>query len=103
MSRRPASRNFSPTGRSTRAWRSSGRLGVTRARLDPAEAYGRHPLQPHQLTDRVTRVEDTIVLCHLGVPRLNAGDWSLSVDGRVRRPRRLTLVDLMRRPRVKLA
>jgi DMSO/TMAO reductase YedYZ molybdopterin-dependent catalytic subunit len=76
---------------------------VTRATLDPAEAYGRHPLQPHQLTDRVTRVEDTIVLCHLGVPRLNADDWSLSIDGRVRRPRRLTLDDLMRRPRVELA
>ena len=75
---------------------------MTRATLDPAEAYGRHPLQPHQLTDRVTRVEDTIVLCHLGVPRLNADDWSLSIDGRVRRPRRLMLDELMRRPRVEL-
>ena len=53
-------------------------------------------------TDRVTRVEDTIVLCHLGVPRLNADDWSLSIDGRVRRPRRLMLDELMRRPRVEL-
>jgi DMSO/TMAO reductase YedYZ molybdopterin-dependent catalytic subunit len=70
-----------------------------RAKLDPASAYGRHPLQPHQLIDRVTRTEETIVLCHLGVPRIDPDDWSLSVDGLVRRPMRLTLDDLLRRPR----
>jgi DMSO/TMAO reductase YedYZ molybdopterin-dependent catalytic subunit len=75
---------------------------MTRAMLDPAEAYGCHPLQPHQLTDRVTRVEDSIVLCHLGVPRLDPDDWSLSIDGLVRRPMRLTLDQLVRRPRVEL-
>jgi DMSO/TMAO reductase YedYZ molybdopterin-dependent catalytic subunit len=73
---------------------------MTRARLDPDHALGRHPLQPHQLTDRVTRVEDAIVLCHLGVPRLDAADWSLTIGGLVHRPLRLTLADLMRRPRV---
>jgi hypothetical protein len=36
---------------------------VARARLDPAGPFGRHPLKPHQLLDRVTRTEDTIVLC----------------------------------------
>ncbi len=70
--------------------------------LDPAGAYGRHPLRPHQLTDRVTRTEDTIVLCHLGVPRIEADDWSLSIDGLVRRPMRLALGELMRRPRVEI-
>jgi hypothetical protein len=59
---------------------------MTRARLDPDTAYGRHPLQPHQLLDRVTRVEDTIVLCHLGVPRIDPDAWSLLVDGLVRQP-----------------
>jgi len=48
---------------------------MARAKVDPAAAYGRHPLQPHELADRVTRTEDTIVLCHLGVPRLEADEW----------------------------
>ena len=54
---------------------------MARATLDPAEPYGRHPLQPHQLLDRVTRTEDTIVLCHLGVPRIDADAWSFTIDG----------------------
>jgi sulfane dehydrogenase subunit SoxC len=70
---------------------------MARATLDPAKAFGRHPLQPHQLLGRVTRIEDTIVLCHLGVPRIDAGEWSLTVDGLVQRPMRLTLDDLVRR------
>jgi DMSO/TMAO reductase YedYZ molybdopterin-dependent catalytic subunit len=74
---------------------------ITRATLDPAGAFGRHPLQPHQLLDRVTRTEDTIVLCHLGVPRIDP-DWSLSVGGLVRRPMRLTLGEIKRRPRVEI-
>ena len=72
---------------------------MVRAKLDPATAHGRHPLQPHQLIDRVTRTEDTIVLCHLGVPRIDPDHWSLSIGGLVRRPIRLTLDDLMQRPR----
>ena len=57
--------------------------------LVPPRPFMRHPLKPHQLVDRVTRAQDTIVLCHLGVPRLHADDWSLSIDGLVRRPLRL--------------
>jgi DMSO/TMAO reductase YedYZ molybdopterin-dependent catalytic subunit len=75
---------------------------MTRAMLDPAGPYGRHPLKPHQLTERVTPTDDTIVLCHLGVPRLSSDDWTLSIDGLVRHPMRLTLSDLMQRPRVDL-
>jgi DMSO/TMAO reductase YedYZ molybdopterin-dependent catalytic subunit len=75
---------------------------VARATLDPAGAFGRHPLKPHQLVDRVTRTEDTIVLCHLGVPRIDPDDWSLSVDGLVRRPMQLTLSEIKRRPRVEI-
>jgi DMSO/TMAO reductase YedYZ molybdopterin-dependent catalytic subunit len=70
-----------------------------RVKLDPAAAYGRHPLQPHQLIDRVTHTEVTIVLCHLGVPRIDPPDWSLTIDGLVRSEMRLSLDDLMRRPR----
>jgi DMSO/TMAO reductase YedYZ molybdopterin-dependent catalytic subunit len=73
---------------------------MTRATLDPAGAYGRHPLQPHQLTERVTRTDDMIVLCHLGIPRISPDDWTLSIDGLVRRPMQLTLSDLWQRPRV---
>jgi sulfane dehydrogenase subunit SoxC len=72
---------------------------MARATLDPASAIRRHPLQPHQLIDRITRTEDTIVLCHLGVPRIDPDNWSLSIDGLVRHPMHLTLSDIMRRPR----
>src|SRR5262245_19813964 len=75
---------------------------MTRVPLDPAEPYGRHPLQPHQLRDRVTRTEDTIVLCHLGVPRIDADGWSFTIDGLVRRQLRLTLSDLRQRPRTEV-
>jgi DMSO/TMAO reductase YedYZ molybdopterin-dependent catalytic subunit len=71
--------------------------------MDPAGPFLRHPLRPHQLIDRVTRIEDTIVLCHLGIARLDADDWSLSIDGLVRRPLDLTLGDLKRRRRVEIA
>jgi DMSO/TMAO reductase YedYZ molybdopterin-dependent catalytic subunit len=62
----------------------------------------RHPLQPHQLTDRVTRTDDAIVLCHLGVPRIDPNGWSLVIDGLVHRPLRLTLAELMRRPHLEI-
>lgn len=75
---------------------------ITRARIDPKGPYARHPLRPHQLSERLTPTNDAIVLCHLGVPRIDAVDWSLSIDGMVRRPLRLTLRDLFRRPRVRL-
>jgi DMSO/TMAO reductase YedYZ molybdopterin-dependent catalytic subunit len=75
---------------------------VTGPTLDPSGPYGRQPLQPHQLIDRITRTEDMIVLCHLGVPRIDAHAWSLEIDGLVRRPLRLTFADLVRRPRVGL-
>ena len=71
--------------------------------LDPPRPFMRHPLKPHQLVDRVTRAQDTIVLCHLGVPRLHADDWSLSIDGLVRRPLRLSFGELERRSRVDVA
>jgi hypothetical protein len=50
---------------------------MTRATLDASGPFMRHPLQPHSSRDRMTRTEDTIVLCHLGVPRLDPDDRSL--------------------------
>jgi DMSO/TMAO reductase YedYZ molybdopterin-dependent catalytic subunit len=76
---------------------------MTRATLEPAGAFGRHPLRPHELTDRLTRTEDTIVLCHLGLPRIDPDDWSLSIDGCVRCPMRFTLSEIMQRRRVEFA
>jgi len=76
---------------------------MSRAILDPSRPFMRHPLKPHQLVDRVTRTEDTIVLCHLGVPQLDADDWSLTIDGLVRRPLRLGFSELKQRPRVDVA
>ncbi|HET9689322.1 MAG TPA: molybdopterin-dependent oxidoreductase [Pseudolabrys sp.] len=75
---------------------------MTRVTLDPVGPFGRHPLQPHQLRDRTTRTEDTIVLCHLGVPRILADEWSLTIDGLVRKSVRLTFSELLRRPHAKI-
>jgi DMSO/TMAO reductase YedYZ molybdopterin-dependent catalytic subunit len=67
-----------------------------RARLDPEGFFRRIPLEPHQLQDRITATKDLIVLCHLGVPRIDPATWSLEIDGLVERPLRLGLADLRR-------
>jgi DMSO/TMAO reductase YedYZ molybdopterin-dependent catalytic subunit len=68
---------------------------VIRAKLDPHQFMRRIPLAPHQMHDRLTRVDDAIVLCHLGLPRITREDWSLSIDGVCARPRTLSFADLM--------
>jgi DMSO/TMAO reductase YedYZ molybdopterin-dependent catalytic subunit len=68
---------------------------VIRAKLDPHQFIRRIPLAPHQMHDRLTRVDDAIVLCHLGLPRITREDWSLSIDGVCARPRTLSFADLM--------
>jgi DMSO/TMAO reductase YedYZ molybdopterin-dependent catalytic subunit len=70
--------------------------------LDPSGFYRRISLLPHQLTQPVTPVEDMIVLCHLGVPRLDEASWRLSIDGMVEAPRVLTFADLRAFPFVRL-
>ena len=67
--------------------------------LDPQQFFRRLPLAPHQMRDRLTRVEDAIVLCHLGVPRIALEDWLLVIDGLVASPLTLTFADLARLPR----
>jgi DMSO/TMAO reductase YedYZ molybdopterin-dependent catalytic subunit len=76
---------------------------VIRAKLDPHRFFRRLPLAPHDLKDRLTRVADAIVLCHLGVPRLARDDWSLTVDGLVQRPAVLGFADLTQFEKVTLA
>jgi DMSO/TMAO reductase YedYZ molybdopterin-dependent catalytic subunit len=69
---------------------------VIRAKLDPHRLIRRVPLAPHQMQDRLTRVEDAIVLCHLGLPQIARQDWSLAVDGLVARPQTISFADLLR-------
>jgi DMSO/TMAO reductase YedYZ molybdopterin-dependent catalytic subunit len=73
---------------------------MIRAKLDPHQFIRRIPLAPHQMQDRLTRVEDTIVLCHLGLPRMAREDWSLTIDGLLVRPRTLSFADLLRYEKV---
>jgi DMSO/TMAO reductase YedYZ molybdopterin-dependent catalytic subunit len=76
------------------------RTAVIRANLDPHQFIRRIPLAPHQMHDRLTRVEDAIVLCHLGLPRVTREDWSLAIDGLVTRPRTLSFAGLMQYEKV---
>ncbi len=69
---------------------------MEKVKLDPAEFFGKIPLEPDQLTDEITRREHVIVLCHLGVPRIARDLWSLEIDGLVRQPLALRFDDLKR-------
>lgn len=57
--------------------------------------FGRLPSKPHDLTSRVTPTEQSIVLCHMGIPRLSASDWRLTVKGLVERPLLVSFDDLL--------
>ena len=47
-------------------------------KMDPLRAVQRFPLTPSKLVDRRTRVEDAIVLCHVGVAQVTRDGWSLA-------------------------
>ena len=74
-------------------------MSMDRPPLEPAGSFRRIPLQPHQMRERLTPTQDVIVLCHLGVPRIDRDAWSLSIDGLVNRPARLRFSDLTAYPR----
>jgi len=67
--------------------------------MQPAEFFRRIPLSPHQMTSRLTPTQDMIVLCHLGVARLERPAWSLRIDGLVEHPRELRFSDLVAYPK----
>jgi DMSO/TMAO reductase YedYZ molybdopterin-dependent catalytic subunit len=67
--------------------------------LDPAGFYRRVPLEPHQMVERMTPTKDVIVLCHLGVPRIEASAWRLSIGGLVERPATLDYAQLRAFPK----
>ena len=56
-----------PTIPGSSAIASDARAAVNDVKLEPHGFFRRIPLAPHQLQDRLTRTEDAIVLCHLGV------------------------------------
>jgi DMSO/TMAO reductase YedYZ molybdopterin-dependent catalytic subunit len=67
--------------------------------MDPASGVRRIKLQPHEMTDAVTATEHLFVLAHLGIPRVDPPQWSLTIDGLVGRTRTLGLKDLKARPK----
>jgi DMSO/TMAO reductase YedYZ molybdopterin-dependent catalytic subunit len=71
-------------------------------KLDPQGPFKRDPPPPHRLRDRLTPTHDVIVLCHLGVPRIERDRWTLTIDGLVERPLTLRFDDLARYPRTEL-
>lgn len=72
---------------------------ATLVRLDPKGPFKRDPLAPQEMHDRVTRTDQAIVLCHLGVPRIEAEEWFLVVDGLVEHPLLLRFKGLLEYPK----
>ncbi|WP_374652828.1 molybdopterin-dependent oxidoreductase [Dongia sp.] len=70
--------------------------------LAPARPVIHHPRRPHELRDRITHADDTIVLCHFGVARLQSETWVLAVDGLVRHPQRITFDELVNFPKTEI-
>jgi DMSO/TMAO reductase YedYZ molybdopterin-dependent catalytic subunit len=71
-------------------------------RMDPPRTFRRVPLLPHQMLDPVTTQRDLFVLAHVGVPRIDAAAWRLTIDGLVRAPRTFTLDDIRALPKVEV-
>jgi DMSO/TMAO reductase YedYZ molybdopterin-dependent catalytic subunit len=71
-------------------------------KLDPQGPFKRDPPPPHRLRDRLTPTHDVVVLCHLGVPRSERDQWTLTIDGLVERALTLRLDDLARYPRTEI-
>lgn len=71
-------------------------------RMDPPRTFRRVPLKPHQMRDAVTAQRDLFVLGHVGIPRVDAGAWTVSVTGLVREPATFTLDDIRRLPKIEV-
>jgi sulfane dehydrogenase subunit SoxC len=67
--------------------------------MDPDRGVRSIKLAPHQLADQVTPTDGLFVLAHLGVPRVDAAQWSLVIDGLVDRDFTLTLDELKAMPK----
>ena len=67
--------------------------------MEPATGVRRIKLAPHQMIERATATDDLFVLAHLGVPRIDPTNWSLTIDGLVQHPLTLPLEALKARPK----
>jgi hypothetical protein len=47
--------------------------------MEPASGVHRVKLGPHQMTVAVTATENLFVLAHLGIPRIDPAQWSLTI------------------------
>ena len=72
---------------------------MQQAKMEPAGFFRRIPLLPHQMQARLTPTADMIVLCHLGIPRLDRETWSLKIDGLVERPTQIDFSQLTTYPK----
>ena len=72
---------------------------ATRARpvMDPAETV-RRQVAPSALAPPVTPTGSVYVIAHMGIAHVPAREWSLAIEGAVRRPARLTYDALRARP-----
>jgi DMSO/TMAO reductase YedYZ molybdopterin-dependent catalytic subunit len=63
-------------------------------------SFSRIAIAPQRMLERLTPTQDIFVLCHLGVPQLEADSWSLTIDGLVARPLHLGFSDLTAYPKM---
>ena len=84
------------------------RLGKTADQEDDSRMIVRSPrpqdleMQPNGFQDWITPIDRFFVRSHTYAPQVNAGEWSLKVDGVVDRPMTFTLADVKKLPRVEL-
>jgi sulfane dehydrogenase subunit SoxC len=72
---------------------------MIRPPLDPASGVRLIKRAPHQLTAPLTDTGGLFVLAHLGIPRVDPAQWSLTIDGLVGGGRSFTLDELKARPK----
>jgi hypothetical protein len=70
---------------------------MSQARMSHEGLVIKIPLRAHQLTDSTTPLENVFTLAHFGIPEIQPGVWTVSIDG-MRRQRR-TRRRLLRRVR----
>lgn len=70
--------------------------------MDPPRTFRHIPLKPHELADDITPQRDLFVLAHVGVPRLDAACFTLTVGGLVREPRTFTFDDIRSLPKIEV-
>src|SRR6185437_3223675 len=65
----------------------------------PSRTFRRVPLAPHEMFARITPQRDLFVLAHVGVPRIDAKTWALSVTGLVREPATFSFDQIRQMPK----